>query len=78
MKYKMDVQTINDTAKCNENFACLEGEKKCLCSAEQMINGRLLFVKSVNNNVCDYKTSFGYSHFCNCPVRLEIFERYKV
>ncbi len=78
MKYKLDDQTINKTVKCNENFACLEGENKCLCSADQMINGKLLFVKLEKDSICDYRTSFGYSHFCNCPVRMEIFERYNV
>jgi hypothetical protein len=78
MKYELDIKTLNETVKCNENFACIEGEKKCLCNVDHMINGKLLFVNIVNNSICDYRTSFGYSHFCNCPVRMEIFERYNV
>ena len=78
MKYELDVHTFYDTLKCNENFACLEGENKCLCKVDHMLEGKLLFVKSMNDCIRDYRTSFGYSNFCNCPVRKEIFKRYNV
>jgi hypothetical protein len=77
MKYELEPNILNQT-ECKDNFSCLNGDKNCLCEVEHMIDGKLLFIKSVNNKVCYYKTSFGYSFFCNCPARKEIYKRYRV
>ncbi len=73
------------TTKCPYDFICLNdakklvcGENTLMCAPDKVINEQYLFIKSAGTNDCPYKMSFGFSHICHCPVRLEIFERYSI
>ncbi len=76
MVYKLEENVLNETIKCNDNFSCLNGDKNCLCEVDSSIDNKILFIKS-NNKTCSYKASFGYSYYCHCPTRKEIYRRYK-
>ena len=78
MKFEIEKDILDSTDKCKIGFSCLNGTQECFCLADSLISDKLLFIKSEKINVCDYMTSFGYSYFCNCPTRKEIFRRYKV
>ena len=78
MKFEIEKDILDSTHNCKTGFSCLNGNQECMCQADSLISDKLLFIKSEKINVCDYMTSFGYSYFCNCPTRKEIFRRYKV
>ena len=61
---------------CKKKFSCLEEERKDLCKVENCIDGKVHFIKCLNDEYCPYKQSFGDSFFCSCPVRKEIFNKY--
>ena len=76
MNIKIDDNIIKKTAKCQKNFSCLSGETT-LCKVEESM-GEVIFIKCMNNNPCEYRVNFGYSQICNCPVRKELYKRYKI
>jgi len=79
MKFKISNDTIRNTTKCKGNFSCLEGNEECLCSIDDCSDGTIHFVTPGSNDLhCDYKTPFGYSFTCTCPVRKEIYNIYRV
>ena len=77
MSIKVDDNTIQETTKCGKNFSCLSGEMPS-CSIEENIDNKIHFIKCVNNELCSYKLSFGYSYVCTCPVRKELYNNYKI
>lgn len=78
MHYHIDPEILKKTEKCGNNFSCLNGAENCLCEVDHMVDGKLLFIKPRNKINCDYKTSFGYSYYCNCPTRKEIYKLFKI
>jgi hypothetical protein len=78
MDIKVDESTIKSTTECEKGFACLNGDKNLICKVEFSVRDKtVVFVKCLNTEPCSYQMSFGYSFVCNCPVRKEIFKRYK-
>ena len=61
------------TPKCPRNHICLEQTDAILGKIDYCVNGKVLFVKSQSENFCPYKYDFGYSHFCTCPLRMQIY-----
>jgi hypothetical protein len=50
-----------------------------LCNIDDCSEGKIHFViPEPNDHHCDYKTPFGYSFTCSCPVRKEIYNTYKI
>ncbi len=78
MEFKVRADILNETIKCKKDFSCLSGKKDCLCEVEDSFDNKILFIKPMNHNMCDYKMSFGYSYICNCPTRKEIYNLYKI
>lgn len=77
MKIRVDDNIIKETTKCRKIFSCLSGEAPS-CSVELSIENKIHFIKCVSNESCSYRVPFGYSHVCNCPVRKELYNRYKI
>jgi hypothetical protein len=75
-KFEIDEQIVLASDRCREAYSCLKGVEDCLCSVEDELGGRVLFVTEHNSIACPYKMSYGYSHICSCPVRMEIYKRY--
>jgi hypothetical protein len=78
----MDIH-VSDTArreatKCQKKFSCLEKEINTLCKVESCIDGTLHFIQCLNKGHCSYQLLFGYRFMCGCPVRKEIFNKYKI
>ncbi len=78
MPFAIDNNILRETTKCRNNFACLEGSKKCLNDVEQCINREVHFVNCKKMNSCDYLIPFGDTYVCNCPTRKEIYNRFRV
>jgi len=74
---EVDNQTIQKTTKCPSAFKCQSDEAYPLCAPESSIPGYGLFVQPPEANSCHYKMSFGNGFICTCPIRYEIFTRYK-
>jgi hypothetical protein len=77
MKIEIPDEILKNTTKCNKSFGCLKNEKHVLCRVEHCVNEEVYFIKCLNTATCNYRVSFGNSYFCSCPVRMEIFNKYK-
>jgi len=77
MNIEVDEDIIKQTTKCRKNFSCLSGERP-FCTVELCIENEIHFIKCAGNESCIYRVSFGYSYVCICPVRKELYNRYKI
>lgn len=78
MKIEIPEEVIQKTTKCNKNFRCLLGEKENLCRIICHMSGNVYFVKCEGNKDCPYLEPHKKTELCNCPVRNEIYHRYKI
>ncbi len=79
MRFILDKDILKRASRCRDNFSCLSGEGDCLCEIEDFAGEKIHFIKPGNKGgICNYKMGFGYSFLCNCPVRKEIYNKYKV
>ena len=82
----MDIHVSDEVRRaatnCKKEFSCLERERNnictVLCTKEDCINGIVHFIKCLNEGSCSYQHSFGDGFICGCPVRKEIFNKYKI
>lgn len=76
LKFEISKKTVKSAVKCPRDFQCLNDPKFKLCPVESYVKGVGCFLKNSYKRNCPYKSSFGYSQVCKCPVRCEIFEKY--
>lgn len=75
--------TVSDTAKsmasrCRKKLSCLEGKKRKICEAQKCMLESALYIIFDKKESCNYHYSVGGHSFCGCPVRKEIFKKYKI
>jgi hypothetical protein len=87
MEFRISYESVKRTTKCPSNFFCLTNVRNPMCSKERPMCSvevpleSMIFVKDKNQynayNDCAYKVAHGAGHLCTCPVRFEIYSRYK-
>jgi len=78
MKPEISDESRQAATRCAKGFACLTGDRKDLCAVETCIGEKVHFVKCLQVGNCAYQHPFGSGHFCTCPVRKELFNKYKI
>ena len=76
--FRIDEEIIQSTTNCEFNFSCLSVDKPCICEVVCSIGCGLLEINPKICNDCKYRMSFGYTYFCHCPTRVEIYNRYTI
>ncbi len=79
-------EIIKRATKCHANFSCLNdketpksSDRLAMCSVEHNIAKNMVFVNFNNDSSCIYNVPFGKDdRICKCPVRFEIYKRYKI
>jgi hypothetical protein len=56
----------------------LNGDKDCLCEVDHVNSNRTVQIKNKPANACKYILKMGSSLYCLCPVRNEIYNRFKI
>lgn len=75
--YEVDKSIIDLAVNCDIKYNCLsEGGKPC-CNVESCVNCSVHFLEKLERD-CLYHQEFGFSNVCICPVRKEIYRKYKV
>jgi hypothetical protein len=77
-KYIISDKTINETTHCEKGFSCLTKDGYDLCSVDNCVLDTIYFIKCMCDNPCSYKDRFGFGHFCTCPVRKELHDKYRI
>jgi hypothetical protein len=78
MEIELPDDITRKASKCEKNFRCLSGESDKLCRVLCFIKEDIYFVKCMDDPDCLYMESFEKTRLCNCPVRKEIYKKYKV
>jgi hypothetical protein len=71
-------EIIKKTTRCTKKLSCLAGDRDDLCKVEFCVEEKIHFIKCLDKQPCNYRIPFGYSHVCICPVRKELYNKYKV
>ena len=75
---KISEDILQRTINCARDFSCLAVGKTPICKAKRSMGVSLLEITLKNFVDCSYRVSFGYTYFCTCPTRNEIYNRYNV
>jgi len=78
MNYTVNEEIRNQAKKCAHNFQCLNNEDFRVCPAIDFVAEKVLFVDAKHYVVCPYLLPFADSNICHCPVRIKLYEKYKV
>ena len=65
-------------AECEKDFYCLTGELDHLCEVTGCVFESILYIKCLAGKYCNHKYSIGEDTFCSCPVRKEIYNKYRI
>ena len=78
-KRNVDKMALAAAVKCKLNQRCLLFQKPEVCDIKKNINNKLLFIEDRKREcVSEYVTFFDNRYICNCPVRLELYFKYKI
>lgn len=76
-KFKISQAIIKSASDCRYHLACLSGARP-ICKSETNEDVRVMFVKNRNHQNCSFAIPLGTDCICTCPVRVEIFRKYRV
>lgn len=61
---------------CLKAYACRD--KQVYCRPAYPIDGDNFYFYCQGDEDCAYQKKYGSLHTCDCPVRQEIYQRYKI
>jgi len=77
--FQVSEETLKKASKCEHDRCCLKKGGNCpSCTGEDMLGTERVFVKALKDKRCAYAFGFGFGFFCACPVRSELFSKYKI
>lgn len=74
---KKELEIIIGKMNCPKDFVCYKSGFKNLCKADDIGLDSLLICLEEEPTNCNFATPFGYSHFCQCPLRVYIAKKIK-
>jgi hypothetical protein len=69
---------VKATTKCKKGFSCLSEKTGCMCKAISSSPDHTVVIKPSSSDPCTYHRTLGNAHYCLCPVRNDIYNRYKI
>jgi hypothetical protein len=78
MTVKVSDLIVEATTKCKKGFACLSGKVESMCRVESSSKDCTLVIKPQFTTPCEYRNIRDGKHYCVCPVRNDIYKRYKI
>ena len=64
--------------ECSHGQSCLQEGTESLCKVSSCVDGAVHFIACAHDGPCPYKQPVWDRFRCNCPVRREIYNKYKV
>lgn len=74
----MEHRNTGRDPECDKAPSCLAGTQDCRCDVVQLVDGTILSVKPPPEMKCIHKMRYRDAFLCTCPVRKEIYKRYKI
>ncbi len=78
MVYHVSKEAVQACVKCPRGLSCLEESDRDLCRVASCVDGAMHFITCAHDGPCPYKQPVWERLLCNCPVRREIYNKYKV
>jgi hypothetical protein len=79
-KFHIPVRIANQVDRCVKGKACLENPDHPLCGAVlSQADPRYTEISCDSlDHICDYRILSNGKYLCTCPVRIYIYDKYKV
>ena len=73
--HRRQLEKLIGAMKCPKDFNCYKSEFKNLCKVKDF--GLDQFLQCLEGNAlhCKFSLPFGYSYFCQCPIRIYIAKK---
>ena len=78
MKLYVSNEVMQATSDCKKGFSCLGGKSKDLCKIGTSFDGEIHFIVCLDEIKCSYNRSHEDGIICDCPIRKEIYNKYKI
>lgn len=78
MKCAVSDETRRKAIGCGKDFYCLRDDGASVCPVQGFFHGEILLVECLDEAYCSYQLPFRQRRICACPVRKELYHRYKV
>ena len=79
MALQVQDQTREQTSECKFSFQCLEEATRNVCTISPCLVEEVYFLHTTKNHLCSYKKKIGScSYICKCPIRKELYRRYRI
>lgn len=79
---KIDSKSLKSSIRCNKNNQCSTNEWLSCGKIDESIDNMILHIDSATDEKmmhhCDYHLPFGGDHYCTCPARMYIYEKFNV
>lgn len=82
LQFDIAKHIVTSASKCRWDYACLTNsnlKNHKICDVESSSGYNVLFIDHKQEKLnCKYRIRFGHSSYlCTCPVRREIYKKYK-
>jgi hypothetical protein len=68
---------VDKADRCRKNHRC-KGDSGNLCKVVCFMKDDICFVRCLDSGDCSYLEPHVKTKLCTCPVRIEIYKRYKI
>lgn len=72
---EVDERLKEQATRCRNEKHCLQG--RGLCKVVDNVAEKVFFIEREPERSCCYCLSFGEAFYCNCPVRQELYRKYR-
>lgn len=76
--FDIDPEVVARAAECEKKHICLENSTCKLCKGQYISLGKFCCLEESCGGQCIYCLELDTENICGCPVRIEIFNKYKV
>ncbi len=81
IRFEIEKSLVDLADKCPGGHPCLDGKESLHCRVSFSVEkgeDEYIFIKCPEGGGCSYRLSFGQTHVCTCPVRMQIYRKYGI
>jgi hypothetical protein len=76
--FEIDSEVRNRADRCAWHQQCLQGQQEIRCRITDCVGDKVFFTAGSAVPTCKYCHTFGYSCYCSCPLRQELYRKFKI
>jgi hypothetical protein len=79
---QIDQESLDLSNRCNQHHICNNEKWKTCGNVNEIISNMILHIDEVYDDnkmmLCNYHLPFGGEHYCTCPARKYIYNKFNV